>query len=309
MVSQVNLKGTGTALVTPFRQDLSVDEDALARLVEFQIEGGVKMLLPCGTTGEGATLENDEWERVIARVVEWVAGRVPVIAGAGCNSTARAERLTERAAELGADGVLSVGPYYNKPTQAGFFEHFKALSEVNDIPVVVYNVPGRMSGNINAETMLRLAELPGIAGVKEASGDFGQIMEILRCRREDFRLLSGDDALTLPMIAAGADGVVSVVANQAPAMVVEMVEGALAGDFERARTLHYRLLPLMRANFTESSPIPVKAVLAMMGFGEEAYRLPLTRPSSQTRDLLRQRASELGLLKKKGANGPTGSHG
>ncbi len=308
-MSKEEFQGTGTALVTPFRNDLSVDEDALARLVEFQIEGGVDMILPCGTTGEGATLENDEWERVIARVVESVAGRVLVIAGAGCNSTARAQRLTQRAAQLGADGVLSVGPYYNKPMQEGYYEHFKAVTEVNDLPVVVYNVPGRTSGNINAETMLRLAELPGIVAVKEASGDFLQIMEIIRCRKEGFRVLSGDDGLTLPMIAAGADGVVSVISNEVPTMYRELVDRALEGDFEGARSLQYRLLPLMRANFIETSPIPVKAVLAMMGLLEEAYRLPLTQPSRQTRDTLRRIASELGLIMKKGANVEKGTNG
>ncbi len=308
-ISKVIVQGTGTALVTPFRQDLSVDEDALARLVEFQIKGGVNMLLPCGTTGEGATLENDDWERVIARVVEVAAGRVLVIAGAGGNSTARAQRLTERAAALGADGILSVAPYYNKPMQDGIYEHFKAVTEVNDLPVVVYNVPGRTSNNIAAETTLRLAELPGIVAVKEASGDFIQIMEIIRCRKDGFRVLSGDDALTLPIIAAGGDGVVSVISNQVPAMFVELVERALAGDFERARMLQYRLLPLMRANFMESNPIPVKAVLAMMGLLEETYRLPLTQPSSQTRDALRGIALELGLIMKKGVNGEKGTHG
>ena len=306
--SKEQFQGTGTALVTPFRRDLSVDEDALARLVEFQIEGGVDMILPCGTTGEGATLESDEWERVIARVVELVAGRVLVIAGAGCNSTARAQRLTQRAAKLGADGVLSVGPYYNKPTQEGYFEHFKAVTEVNDLPVVVYNVPGRTSGNINAETTLRLAELPGIVAVKEASGDFPQIMEILRCRKEGFRVLSGDDALTLPMIAAGGDGAVSVVSNEVPALYGEMVDRALEGDLERARALHYRLLPLMRANFLESNPIPVKTVLAMMGLLADTYRLPLTEASPQTREALGRIASELGLTMKKGANGEKGAN-
>ena len=302
-------QGTGTALVTPFRQDMSVDEDALARLVEFQIGGGVDMIFPCGTTGEGATLESDEWERVIARVVEWVDGRVLVIAGAGCNSTARAQRLTRRAAQLGADGVLSVGPYYNKPKQEGYYAHFKAVTEVNDLPVVVYNVPGRTGGNINAETLLRLAELPGIVAVKEASGDFLQIMEVIRCRKEGFRVLSGDDALTLPMIAAGADGAVSVVSNEVPAMYRELVDRALEGDFDGARTLQYCLLPLIGANFIESNPIPVKAVLAMMGLVEEAYRLPLTPPSAQTRETLHQIASDLGLIMKKGANLEKGTNG
>ncbi len=306
-MSKEKFQGTGTALVTPFAQDMSVDEDALARLVEFQIEGGIDMILPCGTTGEGATLESDEWERVIARVVELVAGRVLVIAGAGCNSTARALRLTRRAGELGADAILSVGPYYNKPSQKGFYEHFKAVTEVNDLPVVIYNVPGRTSGNITAETTLRLAELPGIVAVKEASRNFDQIMEIIRCRGDGFRVLSGDDALTLPMIAAGGDGVVSVLSNEVPQMFGELVTLALEGDFAAARKLQYRLLPLMQANFIESNPVPVKAVLAMMGLMEETYRLPLTKPSAETREILRAIASDLELGVEQGI--PKGTNG
>ena len=302
-MARQKFQGTGTALVTPFHLDGSVDEAALVRLVEFQIEAGIDMLLPCGTTGEGATLETAEWERVIALVVERASGRVPVIAGAGCNSTARALRLTKRAAELGADGILSVGPYYNKPSQNGFYEHFKAVAEVCDLPLIVYNVPGRTSSNIRAETTLRLAELRGIMAVKEASGDLDQVMEIIRHRPEGFRVLSGDDALTLPMIVLGADGVVSVVSNEAPAMFGELVDAALDGEFDRARALQYRLLPLMRANFIESNPIPVKAVLAMMGLLEESYRLPLTRASNESREALRNIASELGLLEEKVPHG------
>ena len=302
-MAKQRFQGTGTALVTPFHSDGRVDEAALVRLVEFQIEAGIDMLLPCGTTGEGATLETGEWERVIALVVEKASGRVPVIAGAGCNATARALRLTKRAAELGADGVLSVGPYYNKPTESGYYEHFKAVAEVSDLPVIVYNVPGRTSSNIRAETILRLAELPGIVGVKEASGDLDQIMEIIRHRPEGFRVLSGDDALTLSMIVLGADGVVSVVSNEVPAMFGELVDAALDGAFDRARVLQYRLLPLMRANFIESNPIPVKAVLAMMGLLEESYRLPLTRASNESREALRHIASELGLIEEKVPHG------
>lgn len=295
-MSKEKFQGTGTALVTPFRSDGSVDRKALARLIELQIEGGVDMILPCGTTGEGATLESKEWEMVIGEVVETVAGRALVIAGAGSNSTYRALRLTERAAKLGADGVLSVAPYYNKPTQAGFFEHFKAVSEVNDLPLIVYNVPGRTGSNIRAETTLRLAELPGVVAVKEASGDMGQIMEIIRCRPSSFRVLSGDDSLTLLVIAAGGDGVVAVVANEVPALFVELVNRALEGDFQAARGVHYRLLPLMAANFIESNPIPVKAALALMGLIEEAYRLPLTPPADSTRDRLRKILVDLELI-------------
>ena len=297
-MTKQRFKGTGTALVTPFAFGGSIDEAALARLIDFQIAGGVDMIVPCGTTGEGATLEADEYERVIGLIVERVAGRVPVIAGAGCNSTQRAVKLTRTARELGVDAVLSVGPYYNKPTQAGFYEHFKAIAEADDIPVVVYNVPSRTSSNISAETMLRLAELPGIVAVKESSGDFDQVMEIIRNRPDGFSVLSGDDWATLVIVALGGDGVISVAANEAPDMIRAMVDAALAGDLDRARTLHYRLLPLMRANFIETNPIPVKAVLAMMGLIDERYRLPLVPMSPENKDRLKTVVEDLGLLRR-----------
>ncbi|MBI2149849.1 MAG: 4-hydroxy-tetrahydrodipicolinate synthase, partial [Acidobacteria bacterium] len=258
-------QGTGTALITPFKPDGSIDEKALRLLVDFQIEGGVDMLLPCGTTGEGATLDADETDRVVEIVVEQSKRRVPVIAGAGSNSTAKAIQGTRRAKKAGADGVLSVGPYYNKPTQQGYYEHFKAIAESEDIPIIVYNVPGRTSGNIEAKTMLRLAEIPNIVAVKEASGNLGQIMDIIRESPRDFRILSGDDAMALAVIALGGHGVVSVVSNEAPGMMSTLVHAALEGNFIKARELHYKLLPLMNANFIESNPIPVKAALAMMG--------------------------------------------
>ena len=297
-MTKQRFKGTGTALVTPFAPGGSIDEAALARLIDFQIAGGVDMIVPCGTTGEGATLEADEYERVIGLIVERVAGRVPVIAGAGCNSTQRAVKLTRTARELGVDAVLSVGPYYNKPTQAGFYEHFKAIAEADDIPVVVYNVPSRTSSNISAETMLRLAELPGIVAVKESSGNFDQVMEIIRNRPDGFSVLSGDDWATLAIVALGGDGVISVAANEAPDMIHAMVDAALAGDLDRARALHYRLLPLMRANFIETNPIPVKAVLAMMGLIDERYRLPLVRMSPENKDRLKTVVEDLGLLRR-----------
>jgi 4-hydroxy-tetrahydrodipicolinate synthase len=295
-MTKQRFRGTGTALVTPFAPGGSVDETSLARLVDFQIDGGIDMIVPCGTTGEGATMEGDEYERVIGSIVERVAGRVPVIAGAGCNSTERAVKLTRTARRLGADGVLSVGPYYNKPTQAGFYEHFKAIAEADDIPVVVYNVPSRTSSNISAETMLRLADLPGIVAVKESSGDFDQVMEIIRNRPDGFSVLSGDDWATLPMVALGGDGVVSVAANEAPTMIHDMVDAALAGDLDRARALHYRLLPLMRANFIETNPIPVKAALAMMGMIDERYRLPLVPMAPENKARLRSVVEDLGLF-------------
>jgi 4-hydroxy-tetrahydrodipicolinate synthase len=289
-------QGTGTALITPFKSDGSVDEKALRRMVDFQVADGIDMLLPCGTTGEGATLDADETDRVIQIVIEQAQHRAMVIAGAGSNSTAKAIQLTKRAKKLGADGVLSVGPYYNKPTQQGYYEHFKAIAEAEDIPVVVYNVPGRTSGNIEPKTMLRLAEVPNIVAVKEASGNIGQIMEILRDRPRDFRVLSGDDLLTLPIIAAGGDGVVSVVSNETPRMMRELVDWALEGNLARARALHYRLMPLMNMNFIESNPIPVKAALAMMGLIAENYRLPLVPMTAANRDKLAKVVEELGLL-------------
>jgi 4-hydroxy-tetrahydrodipicolinate synthase len=289
-------QGTGTALVTPFKRDGAIDEAALRRLVDFQLEAGIDMLLPCGTTGEGATLDAAETERVVGIVIEQTRKRVPVIVGAGSNSTAKAIQATRSAKKLGADGVLSVGPYYNKPTQQGFFEHFKAIAEAEDISVIVYNVPGRTSSNIEAKTMLRLAAIPNIVAVKEASGNLGQIMDILRDRPPDFRVLSGDDAIALAIVAMGGDGLVSVVSNECPSMMRGIIDAGLSGDFARARDLHYRLLPLMNANFMESNPIPVKAALAMMGLLEETYRLPLVPMGAANREKLFRIVEELGLL-------------
>jgi len=289
-------QGTGTAMITPFKADGSVDEKALRRFVDFQIDGGVDMLLPCGTTGEGATLDADETDRVVEIVIEQSKRRVPVIVGAGSNSTAKAVEATRRAKKLGADGVLSVGPYYNKPTQQGYYEHFKAIAEAADIPVIVYNVPGRTGGNIEAKTMLRLAELPNIVAVKEASGNLGQIMDIIRDAPEDFQVLCGDDAMALAVVLLGGDGIVSVISNEAPAMMSAMMNAALESNMPKARELHYKLLPLMNANFIESNPIPVKAALAMMGIIEENYRLPLVRISESNRQKLYGVLEESGVL-------------
>jgi len=289
-------QGTGTAMITPFKSDGSLDEKALRRFVDFQIDGGVDMLLPCGTTGEGATLEPDETDRVVQIVIEQSRRRVPVIAGAGSNSTAKAVQATKRAKRIGADGILSVGPYYNKPTQQGYYEHFKAIAEADDIPIIVYNVPGRTSGNIEAKTMLRLAEIRNIVAVKEASGNLGQIMDIIREAPRDFRVLSGDDAMALAVTAVGGDGIVSVVSNEAPRMMSTMIDAALEGNFAKARELHYKLLPLMSANFVESNPIPVKAVLSMMGLIEENYRLPLVRIGAGNREKLSKVFQDIGLL-------------
>jgi len=299
-MNKKEFQGTGTAMVTPFTADGQIDEPALRRFVDFQIEEGVDMLLPCGTTGEGATLDDNETDRVLRIVLDQARKRVPVILGAGNNSTKKAVEGAARAMKLGADGVLSVGPYYNKPTQRGFFEHFKAVAEVG-IPIIVYNVPGRTGSNIEASTMLKLAELPNIVAVKEASGNLGQMMDILRSRPPEFRVLSGDDAITLPLIAAGGDGVVSVISNEVPGMMSQMTNAALAGDFARSRELHYRMLPLMNANFIESNPIPVKAVLAMMGLIGENYRLPMVPMTPANRVQIQKIAETLGIVQPVGA--------
>jgi len=299
-MTKKRFQGTGTAMITPFKSDGSIDEKALRRFVDFQIDDGVDMLLPCGTTGEGATLDENETDRVVQIVIEQSRRRVPVIMGAGSNSTAKAVQMTQRARKLGADGVLSVGPYYNKPTQQGYYEHFKAIAQAADIPVIVYNVPGRTGGNIEAKTMLRLAEIPNIVAVKEASGNLGQIMDIIRDAPRDFRVLSGDDAIAVAVVALGGDGIISVVSNEAPAMMSTTIDAALEGNLAKARELHYKLLPLMNVNFIESNPIPVKAALAMMGLIEENYRLPLVRITPANGEKVAKVIEELGLLQTAG---------
>lgn len=288
--------GAGTAMVTPFTRDGALDEAALRRLVRRQVEEGIDLLVPCGTTGESATLSAEEQARVIALTVEEVRGRVPVLAGAGGNDTREAVEKAKRAAALGASGVLSVGPYYNKPTAEGFYRHFSAIAEASPVPVVVYNVPGRTGSNIDAKTQLRLAEHANIAGVKEASGSLGQVMELLRDRPPGFEVLSGDDAFTLAFMALGAEGVISVAANQVPGPMHELVAACRRGDYGEARRLHNGLLRLMNVNFVESNPIPVKASLALMGLCEESYRLPLCAPTEATREVMRAALGELGLL-------------
>ncbi|HEX8556488.1 MAG TPA: 4-hydroxy-tetrahydrodipicolinate synthase [Pyrinomonadaceae bacterium] len=295
------MRGCATALVTPFGKDGSVDLERARALAGRQVEGGVRVLVPCGTTGESATLSAAEREAVIAAAVEVARGRARVLAGTGSNSTAHAAEQSRRAAELGADAVLVVAPYYNKPTQEGLYRHFRAVAEaVPETPVVLYNVPGRTSSNITAATTLRLArDCPNVVAVKEASGDLAQVMEILRSRPEGFLVLSGDDALTLALAALGADGLISVASNEAPELVSRMVEGALAGRWDEARELHYRLLPLMDANFVESNPGPVKAALALMGLLEENLRLPLVPVTEETRERVRGALAGLGLLEGK----------
>jgi len=292
------LGGCGTALVTPFNAAGEVHEARYRALVERQIAAGVRLLVPCGTTGEAATLTPPEHERVIALTVETARGRAKVLAGVASNATATTIERARAARAAGADAVLAVAPYYNKPTQAGLKAHFRAVAEaMRDVPVVLYNVPGRTASNITAATTLALArETDNIVGVKEASGDLAQIMAILRDRPTGFQVLSGDDAITLPLIVLGADGIVSVVSNEAPELMVRLTESALRGEWDAAREVHYRLLPLMEANFIESSPGPVKAALALMGLLEERFRLPLVPVQEETRARLRVVLGALGLL-------------
>ena len=295
-MENTRFSGTGVALVTPFRGDGSIDVEDLRKHVEFQIENGVRVMVPCGTTGEGATLSTDEQRLVIGTTVEAAQGRALVLAGAGGSDTADVVRKAGAAREAGADGILSVSPAYNKPTQRGLVEHYRAVAGAVDCPVIIYNVPGRTSSNVLPETVLTLAEIENITGVKEASGDVDQVMTLIRERPEGFTILSGDDALTFPLLAAGADGVISVVANLAPTLMSQMVEKALDGDYEGARELHYRLLPLMRAVFVETNPIPVKAALEIMGHRQAHFRLPLVRPTSEVEAFLRSVLIDTGLL-------------
>jgi 4-hydroxy-tetrahydrodipicolinate synthase len=292
------MRGCATALVTPFTATGAIDEDRLRSLVDRQITNGVRLLVPCGTTGESATMTEEEDRRVIAITVEVARGRARVIAGAGSNSTASAIEYSQRARDLGADAVLQVAPWYNKPTQEGLYAHFRAIAEaIPEMPIMLYNVPGRTSSNIAAQTTLRLAnDCENIVALKEASGNLTQIMEILRERPANFSVLSGDDAVTLPLIALGAEGIVSVASNEIPDLMSRMTELALNGDWTEARALHYRLLPLMEINFIESSPGPVKAAMAMMGLLEENFRLPLVPITEHSRARVREVVSRLGLL-------------
>jgi len=269
-------RGVYTALVTPFNTDESVDEGALRALVDYQIDGGVAGVVPMGTTGESPTVTHDENIDVIRIVVEQVAGRAEVIAGTGSNSTAEAVRMTKLAAEVGATATLQVTPYYNKPTQEGLYAHFTTIADATNLQMVVYNIPGRSACNIETDTMIRLADHPRIAAVKEASGNMAQVMDVCGRKPADFDVLSGDDNLTLPILALGGVGVVSVASNVAPKLMGKLVTAALAQDYQRARELHYRLLPLFRGIFLQSNPIPVKHILAAMEMIGEVYRLPLT---------------------------------
>jgi 4-hydroxy-tetrahydrodipicolinate synthase len=294
------LHGCATALVTPFTADGRVDEARMRALLERQIAGGVKLLVPCGTTGEAMTMTPEEQIGVVRLTVEQARGRARVIAGVGTNATASTIERAQAARAVGADAVLVVAPYYNKPTQAGLTAHFTAVAKaVAGFPVVLYNVPGRTASNIQAPTVLGLArDVDNIVAVKEASGDFTQIMAILRDRPKDFRVLSGDDAQTLPLIALGAEGIVAVVSNEVPDLMVRMTDFALQGNWGAAREQHYRLLPLMEANFIESNPGPVKAAMALMGLLEENLRLPLVPVQEKTKARMREVLQELGALQR-----------
>jgi 4-hydroxy-tetrahydrodipicolinate synthase len=291
------LRGCGTAIVTPFRNDGSVDEAALRSLVAWQVESKIDFLVPCGTTGETPTLSREEWLRVIEITIEVVAGRVPIVAGATSNCTAEAvEKAKTVAAIPGVNAILTASPYYNKPTQEGQYQHFKAIAQAVDTPLVIYNVPGRTGVNVDPATLARLAEIPNIRGVKEASGSVNQIADVINAVPADFAVLSGDDAMTLPVIALGGVGVISVASNEIPKEMAELTRAALANDWTTARKLNQKFLALMQANFIESNPIPVKAALAMMGRIEENYRLPMVRMKADTRAKLEKVMQNCGLL-------------
>jgi 4-hydroxy-tetrahydrodipicolinate synthase len=291
-----NLKGCGTAMITPFLPDGRLDEKTLASLVEWQIGEGINFLVPCGTTGESPVLTHEEHLKVVAITVDKAAGRVPILAGAGGNNTAKIIEMIRELRGLGVDGILSVSPYYNKPMQEGIYRHYRAIAESTDLEIVVYNVPGRTGSNILPDTLVRLAEIPNIAGVKEASGDISQVGEICTKTPESFRVFSGDDALTLPIIAVGGRGVISVASNEVPGMMAKMAAACLDNRWEDARAWNKKLYPLMKANFVESSPIPVKAALAMMGRIHEVYRLPLAPISDSGRATLAKALSALKLI-------------
>jgi 4-hydroxy-tetrahydrodipicolinate synthase len=287
--------GSYVAIVTPFRNG-KVDERALGDLIEWQIERGTNGIVPCGSTGESATLTHEEHDRVIALTVEVARRRVPVIAGTGSNATHEAIRLTRHAKSVGVDAALLVTPYYNKPTQEGLFQHYEAIARAVDLPLVLYNIPGRSVVNMTPPTVARLSKITNIVGIKEASGNLSQMSDIVAACGDRFVVLSGDDALTLPLMAVGGKGVISVTANAAPAETAEMVSAALKGDWDRARQAHYRLLPLSNAMFLETNPIPVKAALAMMGRCTDELRLPLTTMSNGLRTQLRQVMTQFGLI-------------
>ncbi|MDA0739413.1 MAG: 4-hydroxy-tetrahydrodipicolinate synthase [Nitrospirae bacterium] len=287
--------GSHIAIITPFKNG-KFDEQSYANLIEWQIANGTHGIVPCGTTGESATLTHTEHDRVVAFTVEVVNRRVSVIAGTGSNATAEAITRTKHAKQAGADGALLITPYYNKPTQEGLYQHYKAVAEAVDLPLILYNIEGRTSVNMKPDTIARTAKLSNVVGIKEGSGSLGQVSEIIHLCGPDFTILAGDDPLTLPMMALGAKGVITVTANVAPADMANMVNAALAGDFAKARTYHFKLAPLFKALFYETNPIPVKEAVAMMNKIDPELRLPLTPLSSENRERLRQVMKDSGLI-------------
>jgi 4-hydroxy-tetrahydrodipicolinate synthase len=295
MTMRTPFTGVGTALITPFTRSGALDDAGVKRLARRQIDAGVHFLVPCGTTGEVPTLTDDERRRVVELVVEEAAGRVPVLAGAGGYNTQEVAHAAKAMAKAGAQGLLSVTPYYNKPTPEGLYQHFKVVADATPLPIVLYNVPGRTGCNIDAATCARLATIPTIVGVKEASGNVQQMAEVCRAVPSDFLVLSGDDALTLPLMAIGGRGIISVASNEIPAEMSQMVEAAERGDFAAARQIHTRLLPLLLGNFIESNPGPVKFAMAAMGLCEEVFRLPMVSPRAGAQEKILGILKELGL--------------
>ena len=289
--------GVGTALVTPFTTNGALDEAAVRRLGRRQIDAGVHFLAPCGTTGENPTLTEVERLRIVEILVDEANGKVPILAGAGGYDTKEVIHLAGEMMKRGVSGFLSVTPYYNKPTQEGLYQHYKAIADSTPLPIVVYNVPGRTGVNVEVATLVRLAEIQNIVGVKEASGNVTQMCEICRAMPAEFIVLSGDDALTLPLMAVGGRGIISVASNEIPAEMVQMVELAARNDFAAARKIHARIVPLMLVNFVEANPIPVKAAMAAMGLLEETYRLPMVPPQAASREKILKVLKELALLK------------
>ena len=290
------LKGCGTALVTPFTKDGAIDESALRKVVDWQIAEGIHFLVPCGSTGEAATMTPAEHRRVVEITVEQAKGRVPVVAGAGSNDTAKAVAMSKEMKAAGATHLLHVSPMYNKPPQRGIIEHFKRIADATDLPIIVYNVPGRTGSNIEAKTSLALAKVPHVVAVKEASGNLSQITQILKDRPDHFSVLSGDDEMTLAVMTAGGDGVISVVSNATPKAMAQLCSAAAKEDFAVARDIHFQLLPWMAAAFIESNPIPVKAALAMMGKIQNSLRLPLVPLDEKHNDTVRSALKRAGAL-------------
>jgi 4-hydroxy-tetrahydrodipicolinate synthase len=290
--------GVGTALVSPFTKSGALDEAAVRRLARRQVDAGVHFLCPCGTTGENPTLTDAERIRTVEILAEETQGKVPILAGAGGYDTKKVIHLAGELTKAGASGLLSVTPYYNKPSQEGLYQHYRAIAESTSLPIIVYNVPGRTGVNVEVSTLARLAEVPNIAGVKEASGNVTQMCEICNAVPDDFIVLSGDDALTVPLMAIGGDGIISVASNEIPSEMAQMVEAAERNDFVAARQMHARLLPLLLVNFVESNPIPVKAAMVAMGLLEDAYRLPMVAPKAESKEKILKVLKALDLLHK-----------